>query len=61
VLTPLDAATARLVGSTSNPTWYAEQLTAIPAPFRIVSGPELRQAAHALGQRLLAAAGNCPL
>jgi predicted DNA-binding transcriptional regulator YafY len=54
-LEPLDAATTRLVGSTSNPVWYAEQLAAIPAPYRIAQCPELRDAARVLGQRLLAA------
>jgi predicted DNA-binding transcriptional regulator YafY len=55
VLEPLDAETTRLVGSTSVPTWYAEQLARIPAPFRIVQCPELREAARVLGGRLLAA------
>ena len=55
-LEPLDAATTTLVASTSNPTWYAEQLTMIPAPFRVEGGPEVRRAARALGQRLSAAA-----
>ena len=41
----------RLVGSTSNPLWYAEQLAAVPAPYRIVGGPELREAAPPLGRR----------
>ena len=54
-LEPLDAETTRLVGSTSNPWWYAEQLAKIPAPYRIVRCPELQQTARALGQRLLAA------
>ncbi|TDE10168.1 helix-turn-helix transcriptional regulator [Jiangella asiatica] len=53
---PIDDDTCRLVGSTSNPWWYAEQLAALPAPFRIVGGPELQATARALGQRLLAAA-----
>lgn len=53
----LDAESARLVGSTSNPTWYAEQLAAIPASYRIVRCPELQAAALVLGRRLLAAAG----
>ncbi len=56
-LEPLGAEATRLVGSTSNPVWYAGQLVAIPAPYRIVRCPELREAARALGQRLLAA-GN---
>jgi predicted DNA-binding transcriptional regulator YafY len=43
----------RVRGSTSNPYWYAEQLAAIPAPFHVVSGPELRHTVRALGRRLL--------
>jgi predicted DNA-binding transcriptional regulator YafY len=54
-LEPLDSKTSRLVGSTSNPFWYSEQLAAIPAPYRIVTCPELREAARAIGQRMLAA------
>ena len=57
-LAPLDAETSRLVGSTSNPWWYAEQLAAVPASYRIVGGPELRGAARAVGRRMLAAAGD---
>jgi predicted DNA-binding transcriptional regulator YafY len=56
-LRPVDDGTSRLVGSTSNPYWYAEQLAMIPAAYRIVRCPELQAAARALGQRLLAAAG----
>ncbi len=56
LLEPLGAETSRLVGSTSNPRWYAEQLAIIPASFRIVGSPELREAARVLGERLLAAA-----
>ncbi len=52
----LDAQTTRLIGSTSNPTWYAQQLAAIPASYRIVGGRELQEAAGLLGRRLLAAA-----
>lgn len=55
LLEPLDAGSTRLVGSTSNPVWYAEQLAVIPAPYRIVRCPQLQEAARALGQRLLAA------
>jgi predicted DNA-binding transcriptional regulator YafY len=57
-LAPLGEGSCRLAGSTSNPFWYAERLAAIPAPYRIVQCPELRAAARALGQRLLAAAGD---
>lgn len=52
---PIDDATTRLLGSTSNPQWYAEQLIGINAPFHIVRPRELREAAHALGRRLLRA------
>jgi predicted DNA-binding transcriptional regulator YafY len=55
LLEPLDAETTRLVASTSNPVWYAEQLVMIPASYRIVRSPELQEAARVLGQRLLAA------
>src|SRR5262245_45987373 len=60
LLKPLDATTSRLVGSTSNVVWYAEQLATIPASYRIVRCPELQQAARVLGQRLLAAAESSP-
>ena len=60
LLEPLGAQTTRLVGSTSNPAWYAELLTAIPASYQIVRSPELRQAARVLGQRLLAAGSPRP-
>jgi predicted DNA-binding transcriptional regulator YafY len=56
-LEPLDDERTRLTGSTSNPAWYAEQLTAIPVPYRILRCPELQAAARVLGQRLLAAGG----
>lgn len=55
-LEPLDAETSRLIGSTSNPGWYVQQLAAVPVPYRIVGCPELQEAARALGRRLLAAA-----
>ena len=59
-LEPLDAGGTRLVGSTSNPAWYAGQLAAIPASYRIVRCPELQDAARILGQRLLAAGSPGP-
>ncbi|WIY04823.1 WYL domain-containing protein [Amycolatopsis mongoliensis] len=54
-LEAVDDRTTRLLGSTSNPAWYAEQLAKIPAPYRIVRCPEIRQAVRTLGERLLAA------
>jgi predicted DNA-binding transcriptional regulator YafY len=59
-LESLDAESSRLTGSTSNPWWYAEQLAGLPATYRIVHGPELREAARVVGQRLLAAADGEP-
>jgi predicted DNA-binding transcriptional regulator YafY len=59
-LLAVDDSTCRLVGSTSNPTWYAEQLAVIPAPFRVERGPEVQAAVHALAQRLLAASVDAP-
>jgi predicted DNA-binding transcriptional regulator YafY len=56
-LEPAGDGSCRLTGTTSNPWWYAEQLTALPAAFRIVGGPEVRHTARVLGQRLLTAAG----
>jgi predicted DNA-binding transcriptional regulator YafY len=57
-LQPLDSRTSRLVGSTSNPVWYAGQLAAIPAPYRILACPELQEAARVIGQRLLEASDS---
>jgi predicted DNA-binding transcriptional regulator YafY len=57
-LEPVDEHTTRLVGSTGNPWWYAEQLATLSLPYRIVGCPELRQTAAAIGRRLLAAAGE---
>jgi predicted DNA-binding transcriptional regulator YafY len=52
---PIDAGTSRLVGSTGNPWWYAEQLAVLPVPYRIVGCPELQATARSVGRRLLAA------
>ena len=50
----------RLLGSTSNPVRCAEQLAAIPAPYRIVGSAEVRDAARALASRMLAATDTGP-
>ncbi len=55
---PVDSASTRLVATTSNPAWYAAQLAALPVPYRIVIGPELREAARLIARRLLAASGE---
>jgi predicted DNA-binding transcriptional regulator YafY len=54
-LEPVEAGGTRLVASTSNPLWYAQQLAAVPVPMRVVGGPELRAAVTEVGRRLLAA------
>ena len=59
-LEALDDHTTRLVGSTGNPWWYAEQLVTIPASYRIVRCPELQATARVVGQRLLAAGTSPP-
>lgn len=59
-LEAIDEGTTRLVGSTSNPWWYAEQLAAAPAAFRVVTGDEVRDTVRALGRRLLAASTDDP-
>jgi predicted DNA-binding transcriptional regulator YafY len=60
VLSEDEAGTTRLVGSTSNPYWYAEQLATLRAPYRIVGCSEIQQAARGIGERLLAAADGQP-
>lgn len=55
-LEAVDDATTRLVASTGNPLWYAEQLATVPAPFRVVGCPDLQDAVRSLGRRLLEAA-----
>lgn len=57
-LEEVDAATTRLVGSTDNPQWYAEELARLGAPMTIVAGPELRSTVAELGRRLLSAAAE---
>ncbi len=54
---PIDDDHCRLVGSTDEPYWYAHQLTALPASFRIVGPPEVQEAARRIGRNLLRAGG----
>ena len=50
-----------LAGTTSNPAMYAgEWLAAIPIPFHVEGGPELRAAVAAVAERLTAALGAAP-
>ena len=57
-LEPLDHGGTRLVGSTSNASWYACQLAGLPGPYRITGSPELVDAARAVGRQLLASTGQ---
>lgn len=57
-LEPIGAGRTKLVGTTDEPLWYARHLTAIQAPYRIVSPAEMRAAAQDLG-RLLIQAAEC--
>jgi len=54
-LEAIDGSTCRLVGTTSNPYWYAERLAPVTVDYRVVGGPELLATVRALGRRMLAA------
>lgn len=54
-----DGAGCVLRGSTRNPAMYAgERLAAIPFPFRVVGGPELREAVAEVAGRMARAVGG---
>jgi predicted DNA-binding transcriptional regulator YafY len=54
-LTPIDARTCVLRGSTDEPAWYAAQLASIPAPFTVVGSAAVRAELGAIADRLRAA------
>ncbi len=54
-LEPTGDCATLLTATTSNPRWYAAQLTELPAPYRVVGGPELREAVARIGERARAA------
>lgn len=55
-LSPVEHDRCELIGTTDNPAAYAaERLATIPLPFRVIGGPELRDAVRQLGDRLDAA------
>src|SRR5690606_15853796 len=54
-LSEVDEGTTRLAGTTSNAYGYAESLVRLPVPYRVVGGPQLRDAVRELGERMLAA------
>ncbi len=54
-----DGRRCRITGTTSNPDMYAgEWLASMPHPYRVVAGPELREAVARVAQRALAATGD---
>ncbi len=57
-LEPDDDDRTRLRATTDEPGWYARQLAAIPAPFRVIGSPELRRATAALAERLALSSGE---
>ncbi|WP_040156090.1 helix-turn-helix transcriptional regulator [Mobilicoccus massiliensis] len=58
-LTPLDEGGCELRGTTSNPTMYVlERLASVPGEWRILGGPELREAAARSAALLARAAGG---
>ncbi len=59
-LEAVDATSTRLVGSTSDVNGYAHDLARLPAPFRVIAGPELRAAVDALSRRLADATRATP-
>jgi WYL domain len=59
-LEPDEESRTRLRATTDEPDWYARQLAAIPAPFRVLGSAPLQRAVEALGQRLARAAGTGP-
>jgi predicted DNA-binding transcriptional regulator YafY len=48
----------RLVATTNEPDWYARQLAAIPARFRVLECRDIQLAVRALGERLTTAASD---
>ena len=58
-LIPLDDGTCRLMASTGNPYWYAEQLAVLRAPFRVNGCEHLRAVMRDLGERFMVA-GSSP-
>jgi predicted DNA-binding transcriptional regulator YafY len=59
-LEPDEESRTRLKATTDEPDWYARQLAAIPASFRVLGSAPLQRAVEALGQRLARAAGTGP-
>ena len=50
----IDAERTRLTGTTENLHWYATELAELPTSYRVVGGPELREAVRQVAERMLA-------
>jgi predicted DNA-binding transcriptional regulator YafY len=55
-LEPVPGGRTRIVATTDEPDWYARQLAAIGAPFRVIASPPIQQAVAELGRKLTDAA-----
>ena len=43
----------RLTGTTENLYWYATEIAELPAPYKVVGGPEIREAVRRVAERML--------
>jgi len=48
----IDEERTRLTGTTENLYWYASEIAELPVPYKVVGGPEIREAVRNLAQRL---------
>ena len=48
----IDEDRTRLSGTTENLDWYATEIAELPVPYKVVGGPEIREAVRNLAQRL---------
>jgi predicted DNA-binding transcriptional regulator YafY len=48
----IDDGRTRLLGTTENLYWYASEIAEFPVPYKVVGGPEIREAVRNLAQRL---------
>jgi predicted DNA-binding transcriptional regulator YafY len=48
----IDEGRTRLSGTTENLYWYASEIAELPVPYKVVGGPEIREAVRNLAQRL---------
>ena len=49
----IDEHRTRLTGTTENLYWYATEIAELPAPYRVVGGPEIRDAVRRVAERML--------